>query len=98
MRPNPLMPTRTVTAASTSRRGPHAFARPRSGKPYRACPTPAPGRPHRAAGSPDQRPRPDSRRELGSGEEDGVLLLGKHVVGDDGFRVGDPEVLGPLVG
>src|SRR4051794_30436007 len=102
------MPTRTVTAASTSRRGPHAFARPRSRETLSGAPdtgSPPSGRPGRWQKKDHPFPHAsvkDHRSQAWGGARDegvpeGWPLLGEHVVGDDGLRVGDPEILCPLV-
>src|SRR4051794_30924931 len=82
MRPKPLMPTRTVTKDL------HAACRgPRQG-----CGL--------ARGNPIGRGRlrlPPPGRTIGS-RRSRPVLLGEHVVGDDGFRVRDAQVLGALVG
>src|SRR5215218_1707396 len=86
MRPKPLMPTRTVTEdLHAARRGPRVRGCGLAHtKPYRSPTTPAP-----AARS----------GRTGAGAYRSVrVLLREHVVGDDGFCVGDAEVLGPLVG
>src|SRR3954471_2765195 len=74
MRPNPLMPTRTVTAASIDAMRWIALALNAAAAPPRAT-TPA-------------------ANPIGPG----AGLLSEHVVGDDGLRVRDAEVLRALVG
>src|SRR3954454_16926188 len=74
MRPNPLMPTRTVTAASIDAMRWIALALNAAAAHPRAT-TPA-------------------ANPIGPGPG----LLSEHVVGDDGLRVRDAEVLGALVG
>src|SRR3954471_11069793 len=83
IRPNPLMPTRTVTAdLPLSRWSCRSTAAPRAATLRRSLSVEGPPFP------------PHVRR----GPLKGRRLLREHVVGDDGLRVRDAEVLGPLVG
>src|SRR3954471_20757263 len=83
IRPNPLMPTRTVTAdLPLSRWSCRSTAAPRAATLKRSLSVEGPPFP------------PHVRR----GPLKGGRLLRQHVVGDDGLRVRDAEVLGPLVG
>src|SRR3954447_26271319 len=106
MRPNPLMPTRTVTrnlhvVGTTVASGAARSARPRSAEtlsvPGGRGPAPRRG-PGTATGDALEPPPCGPRRESASGGGRGAVLLGEHVVGDDGLGVGDAQVLGPLVG
>src|SRR3954470_21080282 len=83
IRPNPLMPTRTVTAdLPLTRWSCRSTAAPRAATLKRSLSVEGPPFP------------PHVRR----GPLKGRRLLREHVVGDDGLRVRDAEVLGPLVG